>query len=142
MKIDAATLAIVNAWDTTWTSIYGTPPSVPYFLDNEQAVEPNPPSAWVRLTIKHETGIQSTQGRPARYYRRGRIYVQIFTPINAGRKASDLVVESAITALEAQTIGPLSDCVTTYGCSPNELPADAQWMQCNVVVPFDYWEQH
>lgn len=146
MKQDAATLAIVNAWDASWVAVYGSPPSVPYFLDNEQVVEPNPPSSWVRLAIRHELGLQRTHGRPARYYRSGKIFVQIFTPAivvgaSGGRKPLDLIAENVQAALEAQTFGTAPDVVTTYACSTNELPADAQWFQANVVTPFDYWEQ-
>jgi hypothetical protein len=140
VKIDAAMVAIVNAWDSGWVAIYGSPPSVPYVLDNEQYTEQNPPIPWVRLAIRHLTGGPMSQGKPSRYRRQGVIMVQVFTLVDQGRKTNDGIVANVIQVLEVQTIGALTDCVTTYGASVRESPADGQWALNVVSVPFDYWE--
>lgn len=137
MKIDAATLGLANAWDAAWKAAQ---PTVPYVLDGEQFAEPNPTSSWVRFSIRHSTGEQLTQGRPARYRRKGNMMIQVFTPIDAGRAPLDLLVKSAIDAIETTPIAVGSETITTYAASPRDSPPSGQWAMATVVVPFDYYE--
>ena len=139
--MDAATLAIATAWNTAWTGLYGSPPSVPYVLDNEQFAEPNPSTSWVRLAIRHQTGTKLTLGAPARYKRTGSIFVQVFAPVDQGRNPLDILSRQVMDALEAQNFGSFpGDCVTTYGANPREAPTGGQWSQITISIPFDYFE--
>jgi hypothetical protein len=140
MKIDAAALAIVNAWNTAWTALYGDPPSIPYVLDDEQFSEPNPSSSWVRFAIRHQISNQISLGSPMRFERRGILFVQLFTPIDQGRNALDVLVRQTIDAMEKQTIGSISDCITTIAATAREVPTTGEWAQASVTVPFYYWE--
>lgn len=138
MKIDDAKTTIVNAWDAAWTAVQ---PTVPYVLDNEQFAEPNPPSAWVRFSIRHTTGDVMSQGSPARFRRKGNLMVQVFSPIDAGTNAMDVLVKNVIDAIEKQEWGSVPvDPVNTQGASPREQPADGQWAITLIVCPFEYWE--
>ena len=141
MKLDAAKILIVQAWNTAWTALYGSPPSIDYVLDNEQAAEPNPEVSWVRFSIRHFAGEIMSQGDPARFRRRGNLIVQVFSPIDKGTNDQDVLVKNVIDSIEKKLWGSVpTDPVATLGATPQEQPADGQWSVVKITCPFEYWE--
>ena len=94
-------------------------------------------TAWVRFSMQNEDSTQNTMGVSGNRYftRQGRVFVQIFTPINAGLYDADTLAEAARTILEGKTI----DGVHIYGVSTREVGPDGQWFFTLVEAPFTYF---
>ena len=103
--INEATSAIYSRFETQFNTV------TPFLFDNEDAnteIEPNESGeAWVRLVVRHIGSQQETLGQVGnrKYMRSGLILVQVFTPKNEGRKASDDLVEEIRDIYEGTNFG-------------------------------------
>ena len=103
-----------------------------------EAYDPATGTPWVRATLSHTGGSQDSLGgvNNRKFLRSGNIIAQVFTPLDSGLSASDVLTEAALAALEGLTF-TLSN-IRTYGASINEIGLDNGWYQVNVDVPFEY----
>lgn len=123
---------IYQAFVTGWGN------RTPITLENER-YSPALDTAWVRLTVRHQIGVQESLGSVGnrRFLRAGIIFLQIFTPLEAGMRAADGHVDFARGVLEGVT---LTTGIRLYGASSQEIGAEDGWYQVNLEVSFEYEE--
>ena len=94
-------------------------------------------TAWARFIVNNETAAQNSIGIVGNrhFERSGRIFVQIFIPINTGLAAGDTLAELAQTILEGKTISG----VHIYGVSVREVGPENNWFYMLVEAPFKYF---
>ena len=131
--------AIFERWATSWGALQ---PSIPFALDNEAFVGVD---KFARVTIVHSTAQQLSLGPPGsrRFERRGNITVQLFAPIDQGRKTLSLLVADVRTTFESQAIASPSggDPLITFAASTHELAQDDRWYGLAVAIAFVYYER-
>lgn len=112
--IDEARAAIYEEFLDQW----GT--TTPLALEGRAFSEPPPGVSWARLSMRNLGGGQSTLGDAgARIFRReASVFVQVFTPVNAGMAEGATLAQSARAILEARRIGG----VELYDGVVNERP--------------------
>jgi hypothetical protein len=139
--VEEAVDAIYKRFTDEWETL-ATPPLLLY--DDFGQDIPNTDTPWARIQIRHNGGEQSTlQERGQREFERlGIITVQIFTPLNDGRKAVDLYAQTAMRAFERQAatkIGGTSvDEVWFRNTQTNEIGRNEGWYQTNITSQFEY----
>lgn len=126
-----ARAALQTHWHSEWAA------RTPVAWENLEFAPPNPPSAWVRLTIQDFNGAQVSLGQPeSRLYRSaGLATVQIFSPIDTGGSGHHELVNAAIEAWRGADIAGirLRDAgVRDVGES------DQIWWQSNVRAAYEY----
>lgn len=87
--------AIYQRFVTAWGA------TTDYTFDSEQYTPP-PGVPWVRLTVRHLSSAQETLGDIGnrKFERGGSILLQIFTPLNAGTRAGDTLIDTARNIFE------------------------------------------
>lgn len=120
----------VTAWGAT----------SPFTFDNEEFDPPNPPAAWVRLTVRHNTSQQESLGPAGRrkYERGGSVFVQCFTPLDSGVSAADNLATVVRSTFEGKTLTP--ENVRFTEVIVREIGPDGEWYQMNVEAVFTYTE--
>lgn len=107
--------------------------------DDINPVKPANTTAWIRITVKHETANQASlqgEGR-RRYERRGTLWVQLFTEIGKGLSESDVLTKVLQDALEGKYT---PNGVWFRRVRVNEIgPGDGQY-HVNVLADFVYDE--
>lgn len=135
----AVTAAIISSiptivWDNTTTA--GS--VIPVDTD-KSSIPPIPLSeSWIRISMKHATGGQSslTSGRQGtRYTRGGILAAQCFTPVGDGSKAADTLVQLVLDIFEG--IATPSGVWFRHG-HPQEIGQDDSWYQVNAILEFTY----
>lgn len=101
--------------------------------------EPNPPTAWARVSVRHLESSQDTLGAAtARQFRRQMsIIVQVFSPAVSSIAPLDTLVTAARAIWEGQTFNGIS---ILGGVQTFEAPQDGVWLQTNVEALADYYE--
>jgi hypothetical protein len=142
--------AILAQWEDVWDTLHPheDPEWVPYTYDNEAFTTDalGDLGSWVRVTIQMSTRQQTTQGGPPyrKFDNKGRIFVTIFTPIDAGRALRARLADDVRTALEGQRLGDLLlyDGVTRgedwFGTGPAR--EGGIWSMSTVVIEFRFTE--
>lgn len=154
MNQSESRLAILQQWETGWDALHPADPVdpedpatfVPYTYDNEAFTTDalGRLGAWVRVAIQDSTRQQATMGSaPSRKFEtRGRVFVQIFTPIDAGQALQATLADDVRTVLEGVRLGDLLlyDGVTRgenwFTTGPSRT--DGVWAQATVVIEFKY----
>lgn len=142
MDQDAATKAILAHWKAGWETLH---PANPAHADHVKWVPANvdagSASRWVRVTIRHTTTRQITQGQAPyrKWERRGRIAVDIFVPRNTGTELADLLTGHVRSVFEGESIGS-TERVVTYEAPSEETAEEGQWYRTIVKVQFRYVE--
>jgi hypothetical protein len=118
------------------------PLCVPWTARNETFTPDRlgPLGQWLRITVKHATRVQTTQG-PAgsrMFEVRGNIFVQLFGPLDQGARPLALTAGDVRDALEGVRV---TTELVTYEGSTRELDDDGTWCMSSVTVPFRYTEQ-
>lgn len=108
-----------------------------YTFDSEQYTPPAG-ETWVRLMVRHTDSEQhSLGGTNQRKFRRfGLIFVQVFSPLDAGTRANDTVVQATRDIFE----GVDASGIKYYNAIPREIGPDGAWFQTNLEITFDYDE--
>lgn len=105
--------------------------NVTVLYDNDPNGPPTDGSVWCRCTIKRTDTIQVESG-PARYRRSGRVYAQLFGPVELGD--GDLL--DLADAIRAAFEG-ISDGGVRYGAvTVRPIGVSGHEYQVNVEVPF------
>ncbi len=107
----------------------------PIAIDNKPLDRPNE-DTWVRLSVQFNDGKQSTLGATGnrKFIKYGFIYVQVFTPVNEGTDANDILVENSMNLFDGTRIQQLwmnNGRVKTVG-------SDGQFYQQNAVIEFSF----
>lgn len=124
-------------WISAWVA---EQPTVPYCFEGEII---DSADTWVRVTFRPTLRAQATLG-PAggrRFEDRGRIFVQLFTPIGAGEATMLSLAESVRNVFESRTIDVE---LRTYSATRRMAPdgqregfEDGRWVMCTMSIP--YW---
>lgn len=138
--VEEAVDAIYSQFTDEWNAL-SSPPLLLY--DDFGQDIPNTDTPWARIQIRHNGGEQATiqEVGQREFERIGIITVQIFTPLNDGRKSVDLYSQAAVRAFEkkaAQKIGGSVDEVWFRNAQINEIGRNESWYQTNVTVQFEY----
>lgn len=100
-----------------------------------------PNASWISVTIVHDPSTQHTFGTPgyARSYRRtGGLTVQCFVPAKDGSMDDVITIARTVKNLfEGNTISGIRFFDAGIVESP---PVEAEWLQANAVVTFQYEE--
>jgi hypothetical protein len=128
--VNAAREALYQAFHTAWAG------ATPIAFENEDYKETT--AAFVRFSMRNEDAGQNSLGSLGNrtFDRVGRIFVQIFTPLNVdGMVTADTLAESARAILE----GTSTSGVHIYGVSTREVGPDGKWFYTLVEAPFTYY---
>lgn len=139
--IAQARIDIASAWIAGWGA------TTPFVIEDEgfdDDTHPEPPDEWARLSMRHvgprpgANGPQVNLGGPGnRKFERGAIvFVQIFTPYEAGADRGDDLGHFALGIFEAKKIG----AVTCEGGRVYEGQRDGKWRLTLVEVTAYYDE--
>ncbi len=106
--------------------------------DDVKKEVPKDGAAWARVTVRHNSSVQSTlsgQTGKRRFEKNGTITVQIFTPYGKGLSLSDNLAIIAVDAFE----GKATDSGIWFrNVRANEIGNDGPWFQTNVIAEFIY----
>lgn len=133
--------AILAQVKATTDTIVALAPNV-IFDDTSKKVPDgqNPVPTWARVTIRHQTGAQSSLsgGLGQRLFtRRGVVTIQLFTPAGKGLVEHDSIVEQLLNIFQGGTAGTGG---VVWFRNPRDLEAgqDGPWHQSNVLADFEY----
>ena len=95
---------------------------------------------WVRLSVNHNFATQRSLGGAGqrKYDRGGTVFVQIFTPQNAGLNSADDIVQDVIDTLEG--IHLQNNDIRLNTATPNEIGLTDGWHLLLVSIDFEYTE--
>lgn len=134
----AAIEAMLEQWATKWEVSHpdaSTALRVPYTFDNEDF---SPSSlgtlgAWARVSIEPSVSEQATFGAAGhrKFFRRGTVFVQLFTPLGNG----DAVVLSLVEDVRAVFEGIRIEELNLFEASARRI-ADTAWNARVVAIPY------
>lgn len=130
-----ASEAILARWQASYTGI----PFTRIVLQNEKEnFTKGTTAAWARLTILEQTRGQETLGKVGnrKYRTTGQVFVQIFTAVNSGVQAGDVLAKEALDLFEGVSFSGLD---FNNGIARRSGP-DGKWYQHIVEADFDYEE--
>ena len=140
-NVTAARDEIFTRFRTQWLAdtpaITGTAPEIRW-QGVEEALEPPSDAPWVRVTVLHATGEQSSMGETGNrsFDHSGIVTVQVFVPFeDQGFDTMDALVQVAIDAFEGQTT---VNRVWFRNVRINEIGPDRAWINTNVISDFEY----
>ncbi len=115
----------------------------PYTFDNE-TYEPPANAAWVRVAVRHNASRLEAVGGMGygglnKFMRSGRVFIQVFTPVNKGTREADTLAQTARAIFEGITIS--SNAIRFNNAVVREIGPDGSWYQINVECAFDYDER-
>ncbi len=115
----------------------------PYTFDNEDYT-PTPNVAWVRVAVRHNASRLELIGGPGiggvnSFMRSGRVFIQVFAPINKGTREADTLAQTARAIFEGVTLS--SNAIRFTNGVIREIGPDSSWYQINVECAFDYDER-
>lgn len=123
--------AIYQEFLTAWGA------TSPFTFENE-AYTPTAGVSWVRLSVRHNTSLQDSIGGVGnrKFERSGRVFIQIFTPLDRGLRPADALTATARAIFEGVRVSG----IVFYSPVIREIGPDGAWLQVNVECPFDYQE--
>lgn len=101
-----------------------------------------PESTWCRVTLRHQTGGQSTLANGCgarRFTRLGTMWIQVFTPMGNGNMNAYAIAEVMARAFEGRG-SPLG--IIYRNVRVNEIGPDGAFSNTNVLVEFEYNQVH
>ena len=108
---------------------------VTVIYDDTSPQPPDGTSAWIRATIRHNTGTRRCLGPHGRHTQGGILFVQIFTKPGDGQEDADELV----TAMEAPFRGhSTAGGVVFKDVYTREIGQSGLWFQNNMTVEFEY----
>jgi hypothetical protein len=139
-----ATQLILARWEDEWDILHppdgGDPAYVPYTYTSEGFATDalGDLGSWVRLTIRHTTSKQLTQGSAPyrKWERRGLILVQLFAPIDQGVGALATLAGDVRTCLE----GYRAEDLNLYEATTADEREDGVWAMKTLSIRFRYVE--
>jgi hypothetical protein len=111
--------------------------ATPFTFDNEEYV-PQIGFKWVRVTVRHIGGNQSTLGKETnrKFERRGLIFVSVFIPAENGTSEADLLAKAAQDIFE----GTRFNGVIVNDSTIREVGSSDGWYQVIMEANFNYFE--
>lgn len=137
---DEMLAAVKAVADDLIDTVTGDPVPVIYDDVPDEIEKADPPIAWVRATVAHQTGNQATLAGSSgvrRYTRTGLLTVQIFTPTGDGLSVADEYATAFQSALQGKST---PNGVWFRDVTAQEAGIDGPWFQTNVVGTFEYDE--
>jgi hypothetical protein len=113
-------------------------PSTVIVWDDQKAPAALGNSPWVRVSVRHNSGGQSTISRvngKSRYSRSGTVYVNLFAQPGDGLRTIDPLTKIALDAFEGKTT---PGQIWFTKARVRELGVVEGWYQVNVLVNFSY----
>lgn len=108
--------------------------------DNKDGDKPGAQNSWMRVTLRHREGAQSSLGaedRRRRFRNDGMLIVQVFCPTGPGLSESDRL---SMKLLEQFRSRRTASGVLLRKAKASEIGPDGGWHQTNVSVEFEYDE--
>ena len=144
MNHDQAYAEILQFFMTNYNLIpvnpaLGLDPLPDLVLDNNPESLPDTKLSWLRVTLRPGSGVQQTLGNVGsrKFERIGTLWIQIFTPLNMGMKASNYLADG-LGFLEG---GKTPQGITFTAVSPpSNIGNDGAWNQANVSADYSYYE--
>lgn len=129
--------AVYSTFLTQWAG------ATPVLLENQDDEPPGADEAWVRLTFQHNDGDYAALGgdqTQVQFFRRfGVLIGQVFVPKGGGTSDLDELCYTALKIFDDSIQG-------IFFTSPRVLAvpirADEKWMQRNIIVEFQYDDNH
>jgi hypothetical protein len=116
MDMRTATKTVYAAFATAWGS------TTPIVIGNESW--PEPASPWVRLSMRETSSIQLTMGEPGNkiYERRCSVYVQVFSPADAGEGQLLDLAQQARNVFEGLSLSVSGETIDFFqvNCDPGD----------------------
>ncbi len=115
----------------------------PFTFDNED-YKPAADTAWVRVAVRHNSSsLEAIGGTGAggfnKFMRSGRVFIQVFTPIDQGTNEADTLAQAARAIFEGVTLS--SNAIRFNNVIIREIGPDGSWYKINVECLFDYDER-
>lgn len=145
--------AIYQRWAEGWAARHPSDPNdpnyVPYTFDNEEFSKDTlgQLGSWARVTVQMSTREQATMGSAPnrKFENNGRVFVQLFTPVNQGRALRATLADDVREALEGRSIDELQlHEATTRGenwfSTGPASEGSSGWSMSTIVVEFRYTE--
>ena len=128
-----------TAFYTDFLANYTGVPSTRITFDNEK-FDPPEDVSWVRYTVRHFGGGQSSLGGVGerKFSRTGAVFVQIFIPQDEGVYAGDLLAHEARTLLEGLDIAGTT--IRTWDAEIRENGLVDGYFMYVVETQFEYFE--
>ncbi len=126
--------AIEAHFETNWLTTAKAWPNIDFDV-------PDPPVAWVRLTISASETMQASMGTSPLERTSGAVTVQVFTPVNEGPIAGDTLADSVAALFRDSNKNGLN-LATSDGDIQFRLPhirdvgVDGSFYQHNVEIEF------
>lgn len=126
---DALTGFVKTAWDAATSS-------APLLYENLKGQRPpDPPALWARVHVRHFQGERASLGANNRFRRNGRVYVQVFLPVEKGMETLDQAGQALMEAFE--DAGGI-DNIWFRDSSVREVGSDGTYYQVNVETDFTW----
>ena len=108
-----------------------------FTFDGEDFTPPES-DPWVRLVVRHAASQQASLGGLGnrKFDRAGLVIVQVFTPLDQGAAAADVLVEKVMEIFEGKTI----DLIRFVSVTPQEIGPLEAWFQAGADCPFEWTE--
>lgn len=133
IKTDAD--ALQARFDAQWATLR---PTVPIAYDNAAAIDPTPAAPWVRFSVRAGNLDRGYIGGSSGLYQgRGRVWVQIFVPVQSGAATADALLDDVVTIYRRWRSS--DGAVRTDDAEFNTIPGDPVWHQINVSIPYVSW---
>lgn len=112
--------------------------TTPFTLDNEGSGLAEGSVAWVRAVVRERVSRQLSLGITTnrRFNRKAALVCQVFTPINTGSLASNVLVDSLREFFEGVTVSGLM----FHNVEARNEGNDGKWYQVNVMAHFEFDE--
>lgn len=138
-------VTLVDARETIYqrfSDVWGT--TSPFTFDNEEFDAPvlNP---WVRVTVRHDgSALEAIGGTGAlgglnKFQRTGRVFIQVFSPVDRGTREADTLAQAARAIFEGVTLS--SNAIRFNNVVVREIGPSDSWYQINVEAAFQYDER-
>ncbi len=127
---------IAGQFATAWNVAHSF---VPFQLENE-SFDPPADGSWLRVSIQPATRVQETMNSPGlrKFLSVGTIFVQVFTPLDAGTKPNRLLCEAVKECLEALSLS--GGELRTYASATRAIGPDDKWFASNVSTTYEFNE--
>ena len=129
------TALLASAWSSVRV-IYPNVEADP--LDSTPDITSQQPDPWIRASVTHYSGRQTTIGGPLqRFERRGAFRAEIYVARSRGMSQADLIAKVVSDAFEGQNT---SSGIWFRNVRMDEIGPDGIWFRVDVIADFRYDE--
>jgi hypothetical protein len=93
-------------------------------------------SSWMRVQLKHASGVRATLGATAKHTQTGVLFVELYTPAGDGRRTADRIAGLVADAYTGKTTD--QGGISFHDVQAKEIGVDGGWTHTNIDVQFEY----